>query len=88
MVNDFTLARMESTTSLPAYDDDLNRSRSISPVLGHSIGLIGRQSRSPEVSQSLDFERQGRSLSSERYFSNDYNNYTGYDGKIISSLNC
>jgi len=69
---------------LYSYDDGLNRSRSISPVLGRSISLIGGRARSPsKLSQSMDFERRGRSQSPQRYLYNDYDDYIGKDGKII-----
>lgn len=88
VVNDFTLSRPESIASLYPYNDGLNQSRSLSPVLGRSIGSTGRarspspSRRSPKLSQSMDFERRGRSLSSERYLTNDYDD----DGKIIYIL--
>jgi hypothetical protein len=76
-VNDYTLSRPESSTSFYANGSVQNRSRSISPVVGRSIGLTGGRARSPKLSQSMDFERQARSLSPPQYD-------TGIDGKIFN----
>jgi hypothetical protein len=78
VINDYTLSRPEITTLLNSYDNDLNHSRSISPVLGRSISSIRGRTRSPKLSQSMDFERRERSQSPQRYLSNSYD-----DGKII-----
>ena len=80
VVNDFTLSRPDSSLSLHSNDGDLNRSRSISPVIGRSIALTEGRAHSPKLSQSMDFERQARSQSPPRYLTNDY---IRDDGQIL-----
>jgi hypothetical protein len=84
VVNDYTLSRPESFTSFYASDSGLNRSRSISPVLGRSIDLTGGRGRSPKITRSINFERQARSQSPQRYLSNEYDGYIGNDGKVFN----
>ena len=84
VVNDYTLSRHGSSTSLYASDGALNRSRSISPVLGRSVDLTGGRARTPKLTQSVNFERQARSQSPNRYLSNEYDGYIGNDGTSFS----
>ncbi len=84
MVNDYTLSRHESSTSLYASDGGLYRPRSISPVLGRSVDLTGGRARTPKLTQSVNFERQSRSQSPNRYLSNEYDGYIGNESKIFS----
>jgi hypothetical protein len=83
-VNDYTLSRADSSVSLHSYDGDFYQSRSLSPVVGRSIGSTGERVRSPILSQSHDFERRQRSQSPQRYLHNDYSNgYTVDGGEIF-----
>ncbi|CAF2403414.1 unnamed protein product [Rotaria sp. Silwood2] len=88
VVNNYTLARGETSASLNSFDGDFNRSRSLSPVLGRSISSFGGRARSPspsrrslKLSQSMNFDSRERSRSPSQYL---YNDYTA-DNDIYSS---
>ncbi len=73
VVNDYSLSRAESSTSLYSLNGGTNRSRSVSPVNNRSYSSTGARARSRSTSrrslrsaQSVDFERQGRSLTPQR----------------------
>lgn len=51
VINDFTLSRPDLSSSLNSLENDLQRSRSISPVVGRKVNLT--RSRSPERSSFL-----------------------------------
>ena len=85
VLNDYTLARDETSNSL---DGALDRSRSISPVIGRSIDLTRSRTRSPSparrsppLSQSADFERAG---SPSRYLYNDSDDEYRDSGEFLS----
>ncbi len=68
VVNDYSLSRAESSTSLYSLNGGTNRSRSVSPVNNRSYSSTGARARSRSTSRrslrsahSVDFERQGRS---------------------------
>ncbi|UJR20723.1 hypothetical protein I4U23_023845 [Adineta vaga] len=84
VINDYTVARPDTSMSLQLYDSGLNRSQSLSPVLGRSMATIERQSRSPSPSptrRSPSPSRRSpspsrRSPSPRRYQPIDYDVYT------------
>lgn len=87
VINDYTLSRLENSALSSSVDHKLNRSRSLSPVLGRSVGSIGVRERSlspsrfsPTLSQSMAFETRRRS--SSPYLYDDYGNYRNR-GKIM-----
>jgi len=73
VVNDYSLSRAESSTSLYSLNGGTTRSRSASPVNNRSYSSTGARARSRSNSRrslrsahSVGFERQGRSLTPQR----------------------
>lgn len=62
VINDFTLSRPETRATYQPIEENLNRSRSISPVLGRSLNSMVERARSrsrspsPKLSQSFDYD--------------------------------
>ncbi|CAF0984038.1 unnamed protein product [Rotaria sp. Silwood1] len=77
VINNYTLARPETSASLNSFDGDFNRSRSLSPVLGRSFSSTGGRARSLSPSR--------RSRSPSQYLYNDYQDYTGDNDIYYSS---
>ncbi|CAF4446683.1 unnamed protein product, partial [Adineta steineri] len=83
VVNDYTLSRSDTSTSLQVYDPSLSRTQSLSPVLGRSMATVARRSRSPSPSRrSPSPARRSaspsrRSPSPRRHSLTDYDDYIG-----------
>lgn len=63
VINDYTLSRPDLSSSLNSLENDFQRSRSISPVVGRKVNLT--RSRSPERSFLTDDDENFLSNSSE-----------------------
>ncbi|CAF1211647.1 unnamed protein product [Adineta steineri] len=91
VVNDYTLSRPDTSTSLQVYDPSLSRTQSLSPVLGRSMATVARRSRSPSPSRrSPSPARRSaspsrRSPSPRRHSLTDYDDYIGNIDAYISS---
>ncbi|CAF0793374.1 unnamed protein product [Adineta ricciae] len=74
VINDYTAARPDTSMSLSLYESGLNRSQSLSPVLGRSITSMRGRSRSPSPSRRSPSPSR-RSPSPRRYRVDDYDDY-------------
>ena len=79
------MSRPDTATSFQVNGTGLIRSRSVSPVLGRSMGSTGGRARSPSPSRRSPSPSR-RSQSPEQYLYNEYDDYTGDNGKIIYTL--
>lgn len=82
VINDYTAARPDTSMSLSLYESGLNRSQSLSPVLGRSIATMRQRSRSPSPSRRSPSPSR-RSPSPRRYQADDYDDYVDDVGKFL-----
>ena len=84
VINDYTAARPDTSMSLSLYESGLNRSQSLSPVLGRSITSMRGRSRSPSPSRRSPSPSR-RSPSPRRYRVDDYDDEVEHVGKCLFS---